>query len=101
MLRRTSLYLGAVWTLALVFAVGAHAEIGIDRDFSGRVNVESRWFPQAGAFSGQGAHAIGFLWNPNSILQTLRVEASRYRRSFATTMRTHAAPMPICAKPIF
>ncbi len=71
MLLRTSLdffYLGAAWILALVFAVGAHAGIGIDRDFSGRLNVESRWFPKAGAFPGQGSHAIGFFVEPKLYL---------------------------------
>lgn len=68
MLRRASLYLGAVWILSLVFAAGAGAKIGIDRDFSGRVNIESRWFPQAGAFAGQGAHAIGFVALPKLYL---------------------------------
>lgn len=67
MLRRTALHIlpfGTVWVLSLVFAINACAEIGIDRDFSGRVNIESRWFPQAGAFSGQGAYAIGFFVEP-------------------------------------
>ena len=43
----------AVWILALVFAVGARAGTEIDYEFSGRLNVESRWFPEAGAHSGQ------------------------------------------------
>ena len=69
MLRRASFFFGAVWILVATFAVGAGAEIGIDRDFSGRVNVESRWFPRSGAFSGQGAHAIGFVVLPKLYLE--------------------------------
>ena len=94
MLRRTSLYLGAVWTLALVFAAGAGAEIGIDRDFSGRVNVESRWFPRAGAFSGQGAHAIGFVVAPNLYLADAEGRSFTlspfFRYDNADPRRTHA-----------
>ena len=69
MLRRASFYFCAVWILVAIFAVGAGAEIGIDRDLSGRVNIESRWFPRAGAFSGQGAHAIGFVVLPKLYLE--------------------------------
>ncbi len=96
MLLRTSFcfsYLGAVWILALVFAVGAHAEIGIDRDFSGRVNIESRWFPQAGAFSGQGSHAIGFFVEPKLYLADARGRSftlsSFFRYDNADSRRTH------------
>lgn len=97
MLLRTSFcfsYFGAVWILALVFAVGAQAEIGIDRDFSGRVNVESRWFPKAGAFSGQGSHAIGFFVEPKLYLADARGRSftlsSFFRYDNADSRRTHA-----------
>ena len=94
MLRRISLYFGAVWILALVFAAGAHAEIGIDRDFSGRVNVESRWFPRAGAFSGQGAHAIGFVVLPKLYLADAEGRSFTlspfFRYDNADARRTHA-----------
>lgn len=96
MLLRTSfyfLYLGAVWILALVFAAGAQAEIGIDRDFSGRVNVESRWFPKAGAFPGQGSHAIGFFVEPKLYLADARGRSftlsSFFRYDNADSRRTH------------
>ena len=52
---------GAVWLLALVFAVGARAVTEIDCELSGHVNVESRWFPEAGAHLGQRSHASGFV----------------------------------------
>lgn len=97
MLRRTALHIlpfGAVWILVLVFAVGAHAEIGIDRDFSGRVNVESRWFPRAGAFSGQGAQAIGFVVVPNLYLADAEGRSFTlspfFRYDKADPRRTHA-----------
>ena len=94
MLLRISLYLGAVWILSLVFAVGAHAEIGIDRDFSGRLNIESRWFPQAGAFPGQGSHAIGFFVEPKLYLADAKGRSltlsSFFRYDNADSRRTHA-----------
>ena len=97
MLRRTALHIlpfGAVWISVLVFAVGAHAEIGIDRDFSGRVNVESRWFPKAGAFSGQGAHAIGFVVVPKLYLEDAKGRSftlsTFFRYDNADPRRTHA-----------
>ncbi len=97
MLRRTALHIlpfGAVWILVLVFAVGAHAEIGIDRDFSGRVNVESRWFPKAGAFFGQGAHAIGFVVVPKLYLEDAKGRSftlsTFFRYDNADPRRTHA-----------
>ncbi len=97
MLRRTALHIlpfGAVWISVLVFAVGAHAEIGIDRDFSGRVNVESRWFPKAGAFPGQGAHAIGFVVVPKLYLEDAKGRSftlsTFFRYDNADSRRTHA-----------
>ena len=79
---------------ALVFAAGAHAEIGIDRDFSGRVNVENRWFPRAGAFSGQGAHAIGFVVLPKLYLADAEGRSFTlspfFRYDNADSRRTHA-----------
>ena len=96
MLRRTALHIlifGAVWILSLVFAISACAEIGIDRDFSGRVNIESRWFPQAGAFSGQGSHAIGFFVEPKLYLADARGRSftlsSFFRYDNADSRRTH------------
>ena len=97
MLRRTALHIltfGAVWILSLVFAISAGAEIGIDRDFSGRVNIESRWFPQAGAFSGQGAHAIGFFLEPKLYLADAKGRSLTlspfFRYDNADSRRTHA-----------
>ena len=94
MLRRISLYLVAIWILAQVFADGVCAEIGIDRDFSGRVNIESRWFPRAGAFSGQGAHAIGFVVLPKLYLEDAKgisfTLVPFFRYDNADPRRTHA-----------
>ena len=94
MLRRTSFYISAVWSLSLVFAVGAGAEIGIDRDLSGRVNIESRWFPKAGAFSGQGSHAIGFFVLPKLYLVDAKGRSFTlspfFRYDNADPSRTHA-----------
>ena len=59
--------LGAVWILALVFAIEARAEI--EHEFSGRINLESRWFPEAGIHAGQRAHASGFVAVPKLYLE--------------------------------
>lgn len=94
MLRRTSFYISAVWSLSLVFATGACSEIGIDRDLSGRVNIESRWFPKAGAFSGQGSHAIGFFVLPKLYLADAKGRSFTlspfFRYDNADPSRTHA-----------
>ncbi len=59
---------GTIWILAAVFAVGAGAEI-VNRDFSGRLSAESRWFPETGAFPGQRSLANGFVAEPKLYLE--------------------------------
>ena len=91
---------GAVWLLALVFAVGARAVTEIDCELSGHVNVESRWFPEAGAHLGQRSHASGFVAASKLYLEDAAGRSLTLAPFFATTTQIHAAPMPICAKPI-
>lgn len=59
---------GTIWILSAVFAAGAGAEI-VDRDFSGRLSAESRWFPETGAFPGQRSLASGFVAEPKLYLE--------------------------------
>lgn len=59
---------GAIWILSAVFAAGAGAEI-VNRDFSGRLSAESRWFPETGAFPGQRSLASGFVAEPKLYLE--------------------------------
>ena len=57
-----STVLGTLWILFGAMQAGAGA--GIDADFSGRLNLESRWFPEAGAHSGQGSYSVGLVAAP-------------------------------------
>ena len=86
--------LGAVWILALVFAVEARAGIEIDHEFSGRLNGESRWFPEAGAHSGQHSHASGFVTVPKLYLEDAAGRsltlAPFFRYDNTDSRRTHA-----------
>ena len=81
-----------VWILALVFAVEAWAEI--DHEFSGRINLESRWFPEAGAHPGQRAHASGFVAVPKLYLEDAAGRsltlAPFFRYDNTDSRRTHA-----------
>ena len=82
----------AAWILALVFAVEAWAEI--DHEFSGRINLESRWFPEAGAHSGQRSHASGFVAVPKLYLEDAAGRsltlAPFFRYDNTDSRRTHA-----------
>ena len=83
-----------VWILVLLAALPAGAGAGIDLDFSGRLKVESRWFPEAGAHPGQGSHAGGLVALPELYLEDaggrsltvapfLRYDSADSRRSHA------------------
>ena len=91
--------LGAVWILVL--AVEARAGTEIDHEFSGRLNVESRWFPEAGAHPDQRSHASGFVAVPKLYLEDAAgrsLTLAPFFRYDNTDPTPH--PMPICAKPI-
>ena len=96
MLLRVILYrtvLSAVLISASVFAVGVRAEI-VTREFSGRLSVESRWYPQTGAHPGQRSHASGFVAAPKLYLEDAKGRsltlASFFRYDAADSRRTHA-----------
>ncbi|MDE2706503.1 MAG: hypothetical protein OXI35_15640, partial [Gemmatimonadota bacterium] len=86
--------LRAVWILALVFAVGAGAGTEIDYGFSGHLNAESRWFPEAGAHVGQRSHASGFVAAPELYLEDAEGRsltfAPFFRYDNTDSRRTHA-----------
>ena len=86
--------LRAVWILVLVFAVGAGAGTKIDHEFSGRLNVESRWFPEASAHAGQRSHASGFVATPQLYLEDAAGRSLTlspfFRYDNADSRRTHA-----------
>ena len=84
----------AVWILVLVFAVEARAGTEIDHEFSGRLNVESRWFPEAGAHPGQRSHASGFVTVPELYLEDAAGRSLTFTPFFrydnTDSRRTHA-----------
>ena len=77
-----------------VYSVSSRAQAAIaEIDFTGRLNAESRWFPQSALFPDQGTHASGFVAIPNLYLED---EAGRvlsitpfFRYDSADARRTH------------
>ena len=57
-----SAVLGTLWIFCVV--IPARAGAGIDTDFAVRLNLETRWFPESGAHSGQGSYAPGLVAAP-------------------------------------
>ena len=57
-----SAVLGTLWIFGAV--IPARAGAGIDTDFAGRLNLETRWFPESGAHSGQESYAAGLVAAP-------------------------------------
>ena len=86
--------LRAVWILALVFAIEAQPRTEIDHEFSGRLSVESRWFPESGAHPGQHSLASGFVAVPKLYLEDAEGRSLRlapfFRYDNADSRRTHA-----------
>ena len=95
--------LRSLWFAVCVIGIGgtvamhpasARAQAGIaEIDFTGRLSAESRWFPRAALFPGQGSHASGFVAVPNLYIED---EAGRvlnvtpfFRYDSADDRRTH------------
>ena len=85
--------LGAVWLLVSIPAVGARAGT-VDHEFSGRLSLESRWYPEAAAHPGQRSHASGFVAAPKLYLEDAAggsfTLAPFFRYDAADPRRTHA-----------
>ena len=85
--------LGAVWILVSVLAASAHAETG-NVEFSGRLSLEGRWYPETGAHPGQRTHASGFVAAPELYLEDIEGRsltlAPFFRYDAADRSRTHA-----------
>ncbi len=92
---------GAVWILATLFAANAHAgteqdeetDEPVEVEFSGRLAVEGRWFPQDGAFADQRSLATGFVAEPRLYVEdaggrSLTV-APFFRYDHSDPRRTH------------
>ena len=85
--------LGAACGVGLV--AGARAEAGsIEHELSGRLSIESRWFPEPAAHSGQRSHASGFVAEPTLHLEDAEGRSFTltpfFRYDSADSRRTHA-----------
>ena len=63
--------LGAVLIFAIVFNSQVCANSGIDLQLFGHVSVESRWYPENGAYSSQSHHASGFVLEPEFYFESV------------------------------
>ena len=81
------------WILAPLFTGNAIAQIET-LEWSGRLSVESRWFPESGAYSGQRAHGSGFVAEPRIFVEDVRGRsltlAPFFRLDAGDGQRTHA-----------
>ena len=85
--------LGAACGVGLV--AGARADTGeIEHELSGRFSIESRWFPEPAAHSGQRSHASGFVAEPTLHLEDTEGRSFTltpfFRYDSADSRRTHA-----------
>ncbi len=95
--RRPARYLAAftaIWVVALVIAVEAHAEIEIAAwELSGRVSLEGRAFPKTGIDASQRSYTTGFVVEPKLYLE--EAEGSSFtlvpffRYDSVDSVRTH------------
>ena len=90
-LRRTAL--GAVCASVLAAGASAEAEI-VYREFSGSLGLESRWFPETGAYPGQASDASGFVTTQTLYLEDAEgrslTVAPFFRYDNTDPVRTHA-----------
>ena len=79
---------------AMVFSIGAHAGAEVDFELSGRLSVESRWYPESPAYTSQSDHVGGLILEPElhfesadswsfSLVPFLRYDSTDSRRSHA------------------
>ena len=64
--------LGAAWILAIAFNVEVCVGKEIDYQLLGHVGIESRWYPENGAYSGQSHHASGFVLEPELYFESVK-----------------------------
>ena len=96
--RRTVRYLLArlaIWLVALVFAVDAHAEMEFAAwELSGRVSLEGRYFPRTGIDPRhQSSHTTGFVVEPKLYVEDVEGRSATvvpfFRYDSADSVRTH------------
>ena len=86
--------LGAIWLVASVVAVEAHAEMEIAAwELSGRVSLETRVFPKTGIDSSQRSYTSGFVVEPKLYLEDVEGRSVTllpfFRYDSADSVRTH------------
>lgn len=87
--------LTAIWLAALIVAVEAHAEIEFAAwELSGRVSLESRYFPRTGIDPGlQSSHTSGFVVEPKLYVEDVEGRSATvvpfFRYDSADSVRTH------------
>ncbi len=91
---RYPLALTAIWLVASVVAVEAHAEIEIAAwELSGRVSLETRVFPKTGIDSSQRSYTSGFVVEPKLYLEDVEGRSVTllpfFRYDSADSVRTH------------
>ena len=97
MLHRNALFRIAP-VVILISGVGcgsnAYAESDIYFDFSGKISVENRWFPQTNLYKHQSHHASGFVFEPEFYFENAAGWSFNFvpflRYDSADSRRTHA-----------
>ena len=62
----------AAWILAMVFGAEVCTGNEIERQLFGHVSIESRWYPENSAYSGQSHHASGFVLEPELYFESVQ-----------------------------
>ncbi len=92
-LRRTGRSAVRIALALLAFAAGTATAVA-EHEISGRVAVESRWFPQTAAFDGQRGYNAGLVAEPKLYLQVAESTSFTlvpfFRYDAADPARTHA-----------
>ena len=92
---RYPLVLTAIWLVALIVAVDAHAEIEFAAwELSGRVSLEGRYFPKTGIDPRhQSSHTTGIVVEPKLYVEDLEGRSATvvpfFRYDSADSVRTH------------
>ena len=85
---------GVVWLLISIVAPGTSAGIEIaDYEFSGRIGIDGRWYPESALYPGQRSHASGFVLEPEFYIEDVEGRsftlAPFFRYDAADPRRTH------------
>ena len=85
---------GVVWLLISIVAPGTSVGIEIaDYEFSGRIGIDGRWYPESALYPGQRSHASGFVLEPEFYIEDVEGRsftlAPFFRYDAADPRRTH------------